>query len=124
MSEFQYKNGLGNVGSYQVSGIPFASSSIACPSDEMIEINFPKVTKFVTIRCDSGSLAVGFSENGLEGDNYFVLSANESYGGEWRIVRLYLQGNDIDAAATVIAGMANIDADQLSENWSGTLGVG
>jgi len=118
---YQPKNGLGNVGSYQVSGIPFASSSIACTSGSITEIDFPKVTRFVCVRCDSGSLDVGFSENGMSNGNYFSLATSESFTGDWRIVRLYLGG---DAEATVIAGMANIEAEMLNDNWSGTVGVG
>lgn len=120
-------NGLGHVGSYQVSGIPFATSSVECLADETTVIEFPKVTKFVTVRCDSGSLAVGFSENGLNGSNFFTLEENESYGGDWRLIRLYLSGVDGSALATIVAGLTTIDKSVLEadiDNWSGSVGVG
>ena len=51
----QYVNlrpGLNNVGNYQVSGIPFASSSILAPatSSTPVQISFPSVTKFVVVK--------------------------------------------------------------------------
>ena len=53
MSEnFNYRASLGSVGNYQVSGIPFASSSIVAPtgSNTPLEIEFPSVTKFVIVK--------------------------------------------------------------------------
>ena len=57
---FQYPSpGLGAVGQYQTSGIPFATASAYIESDEageVTEISFPYVTKFVTVVNDhSGS---------------------------------------------------------------------
>ena len=71
-SDFKYTAGLNNVGSYQVSGIPFASGSLDATTT--ISVTFPYVTKWVSIvNHDSNHLRVGFSENGVEGTNYFRL---------------------------------------------------
>jgi len=85
--------GLGSVGSYQMSGIPYASASIAVPTSvgPVLKIQFPYVTKFVTI-VNTGSfvtpnLRVGFSALGTSGSsasNYISLAYGESYTGEWR----------------------------------------
>ena len=110
--------GIANVGSYQMGGIPFASSSIVVPpAPTPVSVEFPWVTKFVTvINANSGTnapLRVGFSEHGVKntsnvgfdtphannrgepmGNNYwFVLNNGESYTGEWRIGELWLMGH-------------------------------
>ena len=46
------KPGLNHVGNYQVSAVPFATSSVVAPinSATPLEITFPSVTKFVVIK--------------------------------------------------------------------------
>ena len=100
------------------------------------ELNFPFVTKFVTVVNEhSGSsvkLRVGFSEKGItgsgapsqNGDNYFILDNGESYTGEFRVSSVYIAGVGALCTASVIAGMTGIPAAKLSTNWSGTSGVG
>lgn len=136
MAEFtNYKAGLGSVGSYQMGGIPFASSSITVPSssDTPVAVVFPQVTKFVTVTNDTtGSnspLRVGFSENGVkdtEGNKYyFVIDNGESYTGDWRLTTVYLLGDSsTQVSASVIAGVTPISTNDLFNNWSGSVGVG
>ena len=135
MAVFNYRAGLGNVGSYQASTKPYLSSSINVPvSGAVIEVEFPFVTQFVTIS-NAGVEAVsdclmrfGFSETGLSGSNYVNLNNGESYSADWRVTSVYLRVNDVtaslNATASIIAGLTNIEADQLSNNWSGSVGVG
>ena len=93
--------GLGDVASYQVAAIPFASSSITVPvnSAAPLKIQFPYVTKFVTVSNENTGtnvqMRVGFSINGVSGSgtNWFLLDNGESYTGEWRIEDLYLISN-------------------------------
>tara|TARA_Y100000034_G_scaffold105159_1_gene132240 strand:+ start:192 stop:665 length:474 start_codon:yes stop_codon:yes gene_type:complete len=139
-----YQPGLGKVGQYQMSGVPFASSSIAVTSSDVssvaTKIEFPYVTKFVTvINTHAGTNApmrVGFSARGIydisdlnhgDGNNsyYFVLNNGESYTGEWRISELYLLGDEsaTPATASVIAGLTFIDTGRISAI-SGTLNDG
>lgn len=130
--------GLGSVGSYQMSGIPFASSSITVPvnSAAPLKIQFPYVTKFVTVANEGTSLApamrVGFSVLGTSGSgtNYFILDPGESYTGEWRIEDIFLISNTTaQTSASVIAGLTPIPRGVPSfvstgNNWSGSAGVG
>ena len=99
---FDYRAGLGNVGSYQASAKPFLSSSINISSSgEIVRIDFPNVTRFVTIKDvgsdDGGSdilMRVGFSENGTNGladNNYLLLGNQESYSADWRVTSLYMR---------------------------------
>ena len=99
--------GLGSVGQYQTSGIPYISSSITVPVSGaggayVVEVTFECVTKFVTVINEATGtnkpLRVGFSSLGVQGsdregellaNNYFVLNNGESYTGEWRVAKLY-----------------------------------
>jgi hypothetical protein len=143
MSSNVYSVGLNNVGSYQVSGMPFASGSLSAIDGSAKVIYFPYVTSWVQVinhETDTRELKVAFSENGLSGDNHFKLHAqqNANKGGTYgrsmdlKITELWFTGSqDFD----VVAGLTNIPVariDNLSgsgggivgNNWSGSVGVG
>tara|TARA_R110000823_G_scaffold156009_1_gene286708 strand:+ start:380 stop:820 length:441 start_codon:yes stop_codon:yes gene_type:complete len=65
----RYNVGIHNVGSYQVSGIPWLSGS-ALAANEEHKLEFPMVTKSITIIAsgafDSGELRVSFAATGSE----------------------------------------------------------
>ena len=130
--------GLGSVGSYQMSAIPYATSSLTVPANTTaaLKIQFPYVAKFVTI-INTGSVVtpnirVGFSALGTSGSgtNYFTLGYGESYTGEWRIEDLFLiSTTTAQSSASIIAGLTPIPRGVPSfvatgNNWSGSLGVG
>ena len=135
---FDYKAGLGNVGSYQASSKPYLSSSIILSaSNDVIEIKFPNVSRFLTIKntgpdgSDEVELRVGFSMNGVNGavyDNYLTLNNQESFSADYRVRALYMRvdptGGTTNATASVIAGLTAIGAGELGHNWSGSDGVG
>ena len=125
------KVGIGNQAAYQVSAIPYASGSIEVPDSgsSPVEISFPNVSRFVTVKnTGTPDIRVGFSENGVEGANYFSLAQDESYTGEWKIVRLYILSEGAAGEAAVIAGLTSIGTEDLEsgalDNWSGSDGVG
>ena len=132
MSTFSYpKPGLGNTNSYLTSGIPFVTSSVVSPAlgEESLVIEFPQVTKFITVKnttTNSHPVRVGFSENGITGSNFFLLGKDESFTAELRVVDLHILANDANhnPTVTVIAGLTTIDRSELSTNWSGSAGVG
>lgn len=126
-----HKPGIGNAASYQVSGIPWVSSSLVVPASgsTVLEITFPQVTKSLIVKNSStGSvnMRVGFSENGVKNsNNYFILSGGESFAADLKVTRVYLMSNDATVlTGSVIAGLTNIPADELTTNWSGSAGVG
>ena len=125
---YQLNAGLGSVGSYQTSGIPWASSSIPAPAfgSTPTEVSFPQVTKFIVVKnLTSNLLRVGFSENGVNGTNYFVLNNLESFAADIRITKLYLLSDGASTtSASVVAGLTGIAAGNLPNNWSGSVGVG
>ena len=127
-----YTAGLNNVGSYQVSGIPFASGSISATS--ATKIQFPYVTQWVTIVNHSNThLKVGFSEAGLGGNNYFRCGPETGAEGtqsitvKLKVSEMWFSGsNEFD----IVAGLTNIPVERVDNigpsgsNWSGSVGVG
>lgn len=133
-----WTSGLGNVGSYQASSIPYLSSSLEIlDSGAVFKISFPHVTRFVTVKnigeegLSDCLMRVGFSENGVNDipdSNYFLLNNQESYSADWRVTAIYLRVDDplltLNATASVIAGVTDILPQDLEWNWSGSIGVG
>jgi hypothetical protein len=122
------KPGLSNVGSYQASGIPWVTSSVAPASGSVpLQIEFQNVTKFIVVKnvSASGTLRVGFSQNGINGSNFFLLDRGESFAGDLKVSKLFLLSNNgTPVTASVVAGLTTIPASELPSNWSGSLGVG
>jgi hypothetical protein len=139
---YPYGVGLSNVGSYQSSGVPYATSSIAAPSNAgtPTEVSFPDVTQriFVSNVNTASALRVGFSANGVKGTNYFIIPAASSSvvypTQEFRIKVssiFLLSHTTTPTSASVFAELTNISTGHLQNsgptnlpNWSGSVGVG
>jgi|TARA_Y100000310_G_scaffold130308_1_gene129491 hypothetical protein len=145
MAAFKYHVGLQNVGSYQVSGRPWASGSINCRANALgiAQLDFPNVTSFVVIsNLDSAdnNLRVGFSSGGVAGltgpaleNRYLELPPTTGSGPvrlELKVTQLFLSGSD---NCSVIAGLTGIPPNTINEvkanspsgsNWSGSSGIG
>lgn len=130
-SPHQYTGvGLNNVGSYQVSGMPYASGSIDC-TGSYATIEFPYVTRWIQVinHDNTNELKVAFSVAGLTGDNHFKVhsahNANKEGGYlprlEVKVSKLYISGSD---DCDVIAGLTSIPASIIPNSWSGSAGVG
>lgn len=126
-----HRPGIGNAASYQVSGIPWVSSSLVIPASGStpLEINFPQVTKSIIVKNVSTGpvqMRVGFSSNGVTNtNNFFLLSAGESFAADLKVTKLYLMSNNGTVlTGSIIAGLTNIPESELKNNWSGSLGVG
>ena len=133
MGEFQYKAGLNHVGSYQISSIPYMSSSIMAPifSDTPLEIVFPSITKTVTVKNETSVgaaarlLRFGISSNGVKNTNYIKLNNGEAFSLDIRVSKIYLiSDNSLTVEASVYAGLTGIENNNLPNNWSGSIGVG
>tara|TARA_R100000951_G_scaffold65746_1_gene55512 strand:- start:407 stop:787 length:381 start_codon:yes stop_codon:yes gene_type:complete len=126
MSVFQYKTGLGNSSAYQVSAIPFILRQ-SIPTS-VTQITFPKVTKFIKIVNSHGSrtLNVGFSSLGISASsNYFTVAANsESAIYYWRVSSIFVLGVDGSVPIEIHAGLTTVSDLELTNNWSGSVGVG
>jgi hypothetical protein len=126
-----HRPGIGNASSFQVSGIPWVSSSLAVPANTSapLEISFPQVTKSIIVKnVSTGSvqMRVGFSANGVvNSNNYFILSGGESFAADLKVTRIYLLSNTAAVlTGSVIAGLTKIPSNELPNNWSGSAGVG
>tara|TARA_R110000782_G_scaffold147515_2_gene240290 strand:- start:503 stop:898 length:396 start_codon:yes stop_codon:yes gene_type:complete len=126
MSSYNYKPGLGNVGSYQVAGAPYVSGGI--DSTVTSRLSFPNVTSWITITNNTATACkVGFSALGLAGNNYITVpSASMSPRLEVKVTEIYLAGStDVD----ICAGLTGIDLISVNNtavspsgsNWSGSL---
>lgn len=126
MSSNIYTAGLHNVGSYQVSGMPYAVSA-------SLQVTFPYVTRWVKIINNNASdINVGFSANGLSGDYYFTVKGETSTEPlEMKITELHFSST---TDVTVVAGLTNLPVVRINNlsgsgnivgnNWSGSAGVG
>lgn len=134
MASNYYRPGLGNVGSFQSSGIPWCSSSVNVPASGAAltahRIDFPYVTKRLVVRNDgTPDIRIGFSDFGVRGmyqnKYYFTLAQNNSLELDLKVSRVYLYSETTGPGeATVIAALTSIDPEQLKTNWSGAAGVG
>ena len=138
-----YGVGFNNVGSYQASARPFVKSQITVPpsgaGSTALEISFPKVTKFITVRNDGAAasssckMRLGFATGGL-GDvtnNYITIDESGSYSADYRVTRLYIMSDanggiaasNGSMTATVVAGLTQIEASHLTSSWETFAGV-
>lgn len=127
----QYKVGLNNASSYQVSGKPWAEGGVDASS--ATSVSFPECTRWVQIiNNTSNALRVGFSNFGVEGSNYFTVAGDtKSDRLELKLTELHLSGS---SNVDIVAGLTFIDASSINNsgvslespyiNWSGSAGVG
>ena len=132
-----YKVGPGSVGSYQISGIPWAQTW-TCTADTVDEINFniasgadPQVTRWIKIRnLDATStVKLGFSAAGVAsaaaGQNPWITLETE---GAWlhlevRVSSIFLDSGSNTPIVEIVAGLTPIQAD-FSDHISDYYGVG
>lgn len=144
---YQYRAGLQNVGSYQVSGKPFVTGAVNCGNvGGPVKIQFPNVTKWVMIQNDDiTEVRVGFSSASCEAglhDNtgHFFVAASGTTSGpgqigplDLKLTELWLSGS---RHVNVVAGLTfinqgainnpSISPDPVSAsytNWTGSVGV-
>jgi len=123
------KPGLNHVGNYQVSAIPFATSSVVAPtgSGTPLEISFPTITKFVVIKNinpTSATLRIGFSANGIKGTNYVTIGKDESFCADIKLSSVFLLGDTSAVTASLFAGLTGISGYNLTAAYSGSTGIG
>jgi len=144
-----YSAGLWNVGSYQCSGMPYATGSIDVQSYGAagVKIEFPYVTSWIQIyNLSNTPVNVAFSQNGLQNNNYFTLrrAYNAVKGGRvnnntsrlpLKVTEVWLSGSALGNTANaqyvdIVAGLTYIPTGQVTavspsgSNWSGSVGVG
>ena len=127
IKSYRAEVGVNHVPAYQVSGRPFASSSTGGRSGTVVKIEFPFVTRWIyVVNSDSNGAKVGFSQLGLDGDNFFrVKAGTNSEVLDLKISELYLTGS---GNLTVCAGLTTIPVSRVKTDsgasFSGSVGVG
>jgi len=102
-------SGLNNVAEYMASGLPWVTQS-TCVTGAVRIVDFPFVTNFVTVKNNTnGTLAIGFTSNGVQGTNKFTLAINATWTGSIRVKRIFLT-SDLNSPLTfeVVAGLTQI----------------
>ena len=129
--QYRYQAGIGDVGSYQVSGKPFvtgALNAVAAPGG-MIEIEFPSVTQWVTLVNHDmlNSLAYAYSANGHSTGEAGNVAADGMLLGtsiylEVKCCKMFFTGSD---NFDINAGLTGIECSQIvPTDWTGSAGVG
>ena len=142
MSWKYYDVGLHNVGSYQVSGKPFLTSSTAPASGSTpLKITFPFVTKKIVLtnnqQTSNQDVRFAMSARGVrdEVSNYFVIHPEKDGIGylelDIKCTEIHLMS---DASHTVdfslYAALTSIPVERVTNispsgsNWSGSAGIG
>jgi hypothetical protein len=124
--------GLFNVNSYQISGIPFVTSTVApVVSNTPAHITFPSVTQAISVHLitKNEQLRVGFSSNGVKNNNYYMLDSNAQGVSflelEVRCTDLYLISNNGSViSASVAASLTGISGYNLGAVYTGSAGIG
>ena len=133
IKSYQANVGINHTPAYQVSGKPFATGSVAATTATKVE--FPYVTRWLyVVNTGTNDLSVGFSENGVNGTNFFTIPAaggdvgitSNSVRLEIKVSELWLSGSD---SVDVCAGLTSIPTERVSlgtgkPSWSGSVGVG
>jgi hypothetical protein len=108
------QSGEYNVAAYQMSAMPYVTSSII-NDGEVHRYDFPYVTRFIDVvnRGSSGDkLALGFTENGvLNTGNYVTLDSGASVNEEIRTVSLFISfSSGTNVKYQVFCGLTTIPA--------------
>jgi len=107
------------VPAYQVSGVPFVTSSLGTDlTTSPVQIDFPYATRFFIVNnIGTVPIRIGFTENGVnakgqgEVSNYFLLAASGSTGRlEIRCKSLFIRTHTTTGGYTLLAGLSGVDA--------------
>ena len=117
-----YGVGLGNVGSYQVSGVPWITGSSALGAGVEVGYELPMVSKSITvINRSAEDIRVHFNSTGsgrVVDGNHFVLfdSKEDSYTFNVKATELYVSApaaNGGNASFTIVAELTQINNGRM-----------
>jgi hypothetical protein len=128
---FKYQAGLHNVGSYQVSAVPFVTGALTAPissSTDALAVSFPTVTKYFEVY-NSGSteIRIGYSNAGVKGSNYYPLKAGSQIRFDIKCDKVYIisANGSANSGVHINAGLTGITLDySLATAYSGSVGIG
>ncbi len=124
MSFASYGVGIGNVGSYLVSGYPYITGSVVSgttAASTEVKVEFPRITKAVTVINRSASpIIVSFDSrtntNVINGYHYVTLSNQfDSFGFGVKCKELYISSLNDNSTASfeIYAELTSIDRKEM-----------
>jgi hypothetical protein len=90
--------GWNHTPAYQTSGLPFLTSSTAA-AGMPVYIQFPYVTRTITVGATGGATTFAFTANGLAGTNKYTVPSNQSVTFEFRVKEMWVTGSTFCIAA-------------------------
>jgi hypothetical protein len=90
--------GYNHTPAYQVSGLPYVTSSTAAAGSP-VYLQFPYVTRDFTISATGGATTFAFSANGLAGTNKFTVPSGQTVTFEFRVKEMWVTGSTFSLAA-------------------------
>ena len=114
MSIYQYRPGLNNAASYMASGTPFVTGSDALTGSMKIE--FPRVTKSITIHelTNNSAIYFYFNENATE-LNKFVIDTtshdHQPFTFDVKCKEIYVSGSGL--AFRLMAELTGINSEEM-----------
>jgi hypothetical protein len=117
-----YSVGIGNVGSYQVSGVPYITGSTTLAANVEHTISFPYVARSVSVINQSAEdIRISFNATGsgnVVGGNHFVLfdSHEDSFTFNVKCKEVYVSApstNGGNASYKVVAELTNIPTGRM-----------
>jgi len=125
MSIYQYRAGIGNAASYQVSGTPYLTGSTldgAGSNNGQIKIEFPFVTKSILVTNTSGSVPIKVHFNSADegnvvsGHHYFTLEDKKDsaiFNVKCKEVYVSLVSPGTDGSFELVADLTRIEAREM-----------
>ncbi len=103
------RSGPNNVAEYMASGLPFSQEVAVSASTEVNQIDFPFVTSEIYVKNrGAGPLAVGWTANGVLGNNKHTLLQDEAVTFRVRVKSLFMTSTSGSGTADVTAAMTQI----------------
>jgi len=102
---------------FQSSGLPFVTSSTVPAAGSPARIDFPNVTRFITVSnrdTTTNTMSVGFTLNGVKGSNKYVLNPGQAVFLELRVRSIWLQGESGTPAFSLCAGLTAVSSREMS----------
>lgn len=103
------RSGPANTAEYMASGLPWVTSSTVSTSPWRID--FPLVTRNILVNCPSGSVRLGFTENGVNGVNgaNYIVIGSEYVDLNTRCKQIFVRSDSGTASVNIFAGLTMID---------------
>lgn len=102
-------SGYGSVPEYQVSGLPHVTSSVVTTSP--LRIDFPTVSRnltFAVTGSGSGPLRVGYTFNGVNIANYFIVDPGARIDFPVRVKQVFVRADSGTSSFSMCAALTAI----------------